>query len=130
MWSGNVHRAYAAGRKITAEDKRDADQKSQATAAELDSGLRRSQQSVSAVHFFGANRAPLEFRKRRSQQTCVGREWFQLPVLQMGRDKKKFSRRKLCPGTAEISGQTTNDRELPKRRCFAGSIKIPFSDFE
>ena len=33
-------------------------------------------------------------------------------------------------GTAEISGETTNDGELPERSCLAGVIKIPFSDFE
>src|SRR4029077_12452577 len=45
-------------------------------------------------------------------------------------DKKNFSWRKAGLGTAEISSQTTNDRELPERGCFAGFIKIPFSDFE
>jgi hypothetical protein len=48
----------------------------------------------------------------------------------MGWDKKKFSWRQLGLGTAEISRETTNDRELPERSCFAGFIKIPFSDFE
>ncbi len=33
------------------------------------------------VYLFGANGALLEFRNRHSQQTCVGREWFQLPFL-------------------------------------------------
>ncbi len=32
--------------------------------------------------------------------------------------------------TAEVSGETTNDGELPERRCFAGVIKIPLPDFE
>ena len=48
----------------------------------------------------------------------------------MSGDKKNFSPSKLGGGTAEISGETTNDRELPKRSCLAGFIKIPFSDFE
>src|SRR4029450_11506661 len=74
-------------------------------------------------------RPPLH-RNRDSQQTCVRRDWFQLPLLQLGWDKQKFSWRKLGLRTAEISGETTNDRELPERSCFAGFIKIPFSDFE
>src|SRR4030095_204172 len=48
----------------------------------------------------------------------------------MGLDKKNFSWRKLRLRTTEISGETTNDREIPKRGCFTGFIKIPFSDFE
>ena len=48
----------------------------------------------------------------------------------MSWDKKKVSWCKFDLGTAEISGETTNDRELPERSCFAGFIKIPFSDFE
>jgi hypothetical protein len=48
----------------------------------------------------------------------------------MSWDKKKVSWRKFGLGTAEISGETTNDRELPERSCLAGFIKIPFSDFE
>src|ERR1043166_10124289 len=48
----------------------------------------------------------------------------------MGGDKKKFSRRELGISTAEIPGETTNDRELPERSCFAGFNEIPFSDFE
>jgi hypothetical protein len=45
-------------------------------------------------------------------------------------DKKNFSWRKLGVGTAEISSETTNDRELSERGCFAGFIKIPLPDFE
>src|SRR5512133_1265809 len=48
----------------------------------------------------------------------------------MSWDKKKVSWRKLDLRTVEISGETTNDRELPERSCLAGFIKIPFSDFE
>ena len=48
----------------------------------------------------------------------------------MCRDKKKFSWRKLGFRTADISSETTNDRELPRRGCFASFIKIPFQDFE
>src|SRR5438045_9279999 len=48
----------------------------------------------------------------------------------MGWNEKKFSRREVALGTAEIAGKTTNDRELPERSCFAGPIKIPFLDFE
>src|SRR6266480_4018516 len=48
----------------------------------------------------------------------------------MGWNEKKFSRREVALGTAEISGETTNDRELPEQSCFAGFIKIPLSDFE
>jgi hypothetical protein len=74
-------------------------------------------------------RPPLH-RNRHSQETCVGREWLQLPILQMGWDKKKFSWRKASLGTAEISSETTNDRELPERGCFADFIKIPLPNFE
>ena len=97
---------------MAAENKLDARQESAAYQAELDSGLR------------------LPFRNRHAQETCVGREWFQLPILQMGWDKKNFSWRKASLGTAEISSETTNDRELPERGCFAGFIKIPLPDFE
>src|SRR5215471_1060854 len=45
-------------------------------------------------------------------------------------NNKKFSWCKLGIGTAEVAGETTNDREFPGRGCFAGFIKIPFSDFE
>jgi hypothetical protein len=45
-------------------------------------------------------------------------------------DKKNFSWRKLGVGAAKISGETTNDRELSDRGCFAGFIKIPLPDFE
>src|SRR5882757_211605 len=48
----------------------------------------------------------------------------------MSWDKKKVSWCKFGLGKAEISGETTNDRELPERSCFAGFIKIPLSDFE
>ena len=48
----------------------------------------------------------------------------------MGWDKKKFSWRKASLGTAEISSEATNDRELPERGCFAGLIKIPLPDLE
>src|SRR5882757_10429175 len=48
----------------------------------------------------------------------------------MSWDKKKVSWCKFGLGKAEISGETTNDRELPERSCLAGFIKIPFSDFE
>jgi hypothetical protein len=48
----------------------------------------------------------------------------------MGWDKKNFSRRKASLCTAEISSETTNDRKLPDRGCFAGFIKIPLPDFE
>jgi hypothetical protein len=57
MWSGRVHCVYAPGRKIAAENKRDAGQKSAAHQAELDSGLRQSQRSVTDVRLFGANRS-------------------------------------------------------------------------
>src|SRR5204863_1091302 len=69
-------------------------------------------------------------RNRDAQQTCVGRERFQLPVLYMGCNEEKLSRREVALGTAEIAGKTTNDRELPEQSCFAGFIKIPFLDFE
>ena len=74
-------------------------------------------------------RPPLH-RNRHAQETCVGREGVQLSILQMGWDKKNFSWRKASPGTAEISSETTNDRELSERGCFAGFIKIPLPDFE
>src|SRR5438094_1201140 len=48
----------------------------------------------------------------------------------MGWDKKNFSWCKPGLRTAEISGETTNDRELPERSCLAGFIKIPLPDFE
>ena len=48
----------------------------------------------------------------------------------MGWDQKEFSWRQLVAATAEVSGETTNDGELPERRCFAGVIKIPLPDFE
>jgi hypothetical protein len=48
----------------------------------------------------------------------------------MGWDQKKFSWRELGLTTAEVSGETTNDSELPERRCFARVIKIPLADFE
>ena len=53
-----------------------------------------------------------------------------MPIAQFGRDKKKVSWRKLDFRTVEISGETTKDRELPRRGCFASFVKIPFSDFE
>ena len=48
----------------------------------------------------------------------------------MGWDKEKFSGRKVGLATTEVSGETTNDGELPERRCFADDIKIPLPDFE
>jgi hypothetical protein len=45
-------------------------------------------------------------------------------------DKKNFSWRKASLRTTEISSETTNDRELPERRCLAGFIKTPFPNFE
>src|SRR5215468_3851089 len=45
-------------------------------------------------------------------------------------DKKECSWWKLDFRTANISCETTNDRELPGRGGFASFIKIPFSDFE
>src|SRR6516164_1443486 len=48
----------------------------------------------------------------------------------MGWDQKKFSWRELGLATAEVSGETTNDSELPERRSFASVIKIPLADFE
>src|SRR6516164_1069715 len=48
----------------------------------------------------------------------------------MGWNQKKFSWRELGAATSELSGETTNNSELPERRCFAGVIKIPLPDFE
>ena len=48
----------------------------------------------------------------------------------MGWNQKKFSWRELGAATTEVSGETTNNSELPERRCFAGVIKIPLPDFE
>src|SRR5215472_17314293 len=48
----------------------------------------------------------------------------------MGWDQKKFSWREFDAATTEVSGETTNDGELPERRCFADDIKIPLPDFE
>src|SRR4030095_15401440 len=48
----------------------------------------------------------------------------------MGWNQKKFSWRQLDAATAELSGKTTNDGELPERRSFAGVIKVPLPDFE
>jgi len=48
----------------------------------------------------------------------------------MGWDQKEFSWRELDAATAEVSCETTNDGELPERRCFAYDIKIPLPDFE
>src|SRR5262245_36533768 len=45
-------------------------------------------------------------------------------------NEKKFSWRKFDCGTADIAGETTNNRELSEQSCFAGFIKIPFPDFE
>src|SRR6516164_8204493 len=48
----------------------------------------------------------------------------------MGWNQKKFSWRELGAATTEVSGETTNNSELPDRHCFAGIIKIPLPDFE
>src|SRR5262245_9815669 len=45
-------------------------------------------------------------------------------------DKKKFSWRQCRISAGKISSETTNDRELSGRDCFASFSKIPFPDFE
>ena len=82
------------------------------------------------VHRSGIPLRPTRHRNRHAQQTCIGREWVQPPILQMGWDKKNFSWRKASLCTAEISSETTNDRELPKWGCVADFAKLPLPDFE
>jgi hypothetical protein len=45
-------------------------------------------------------------------------------------DKKNLPWPKASIGTAEISGETANNRELPEGGCFAGFIKLPLPDFK
>jgi len=72
---------------------------------------------------------PLQ-RHCHTQQTCFRGEWFQLPILQLSREQEKFAGCKIDIGAGELSGQTTNDCELPKRRDRARPIEIPFPDFK
>jgi len=110
LWSGHFHCFDSARRKSAAENQRDSSEKSRVRSTRLDSSL-----TAAAVcdrrpmKMFGACRAPLYCWNCDAQQTCLSIEWFQLPILQMSRYQKKFSRAKIDIAACKFASQTTDD---------------------